>query len=432
MIMRIASSLLLLAALAYVPACGPGDSTHTPHKAGSGAPNVVFIVMDTTAAGRCSVNGYDRPTTPQLEKIAKGGINFRNTWSPSGWTAPAHASMFTGLRPEHHGLRHGNRMFLWDDSVTLAELLQAAGYSTGCFTNNSYVTPDHGLLQGFDKYIPLFEDENLPLPTSIPTHSEALDWVRQVSAQGGPFFLFINDMEPHLPYLPPEEFEQRFVAADASKEGLVQAFELTNEAYLKHNLGIEPLPPEFMSVMPDLYDAEIACLDHEIGRFVAELESAGLLENTLLVITGDHGENLGNHGLVDHKFSLHRTLLHVPLIVRLPRGARAGEVRDEVVRLEDLFPTVLEACGLPIPPGIDAESLLGNLAGRTALALRDYPAKYMDDMEEKLGSRAGFEKFAFDMTSTFDGRIHRIDFSDGRKLVYDVIEDPEELHPLGE
>ncbi len=429
--MRSGMTMLVMALLALAAACGSEDS-ESPRGSRSGAPNVVFIVMDTTSAERCSVNGYVRPTTPELAKIAKGGINFRNTWSPSGWTAPAHASMFTGLRPEHHGLRHGNRLFLWDDTVTLAERMQEAGYQTGCFTNNSFLTSDHGLVQGFDKVVPMFEDVNLPLPTAIPTHLEALDWVRRVSGDESPFFLFINDMDPHLLYLPPEEFEKRFVDADASKEVLAAAKDLSPQAFLKHNLGLESLSPEILSVLPDLYDAEVACLDHEIGRFVAELEEAGLFENTLLVIAGDHGENLGRHGLLDHKFSLHRTVLHVPLVIRLPGGARAGEVHDEVVRLEDIFPTILEVCGLPIPRGIDSESLLGDLTGRIALALRDYPEKYLNDMEESMGGREGYDRFEVDMKSEFDGRFHRIEFSDSRKLVFDVSEDPEEFHPIEE
>jgi arylsulfatase A-like enzyme len=423
------ASLLLSALVLLLPACGPDGPGDRP-PAAPGAPNVILIIMDTAGAERCSVNGYERPTTPRLEEIAKGAINFRNAWTPSGWTAPAHASLFTGLLPDNHGLRHGNRMFLWDETVTLAERLQTAGYHTGCFTNNSFITPEHGLTQGFDKFIPMFQDENLPLPTAYPTHVEALAWLREVTTDDAPFFLFINNMEPHLLYLPPAEFEERFVAPGTPPETIDAAKKLSPDDFLRHNLGLKPLPEGVQGVLPDLYDAEIATLDHEIGKLIDGVEKAGWLDNTLLIITSDHGENLGRHGLLDHKFSLHRALLWVPLVVRLPGGDRGGEIRDEVVRFEDLFPTILEVCGLSIPPGIDGESLLGDLAGRKALAVRYYPANYMDDMEESMGGREGYEKVQFDIRSEFDGRIHRIEYSNGKTLRFDVREDPMEMRPL--
>jgi arylsulfatase A-like enzyme len=422
---------LLISLAAFCGGCGPDAGS------GGGArpvapPNVVFIVMDTAGAERCSVNGHDRPTTPNLEKIAAEGINFRNTWSPSGWTAPAHASMFTGLRPEHHGLYHRSREYLPEQFTTLAELLQGAGYATGCFTNNSFVTPDHGLSAGFEHFVPLFERENRQYPLAVETHDLALDWVLLQKRKGRPWFLFINDMEPHLLYEPPREYADRFVGPDQAEAALAAGLDMTPDVILKHNLGTVPLPPYSLSVIPDLYDAEIACLDHEIGLFFENLREGGHLEHTLVVITSDHGENLGRHGLLDHKFSLHRPLLYVPLVIRLPDGSRAGEVRDEVVRLEDLFPTILELCGLPIPADIDGQTLLGDVSGRIARAMRFYPEKFLNHMEAAMGGRAGYEKVMVDLESEFDGRFHRIRYSDGRRLVFDVLADPEELHPLDE
>jgi arylsulfatase A-like enzyme len=278
----------------------------------------------------------------------------------------------------------------------------------------------------------MFEDENLPIPKAYPTHQEALAWLGQVATGDAPFFLFINDMEPHLPYIPPEEFRRKFVPADTPAERIQAAIDLTREDFLRHNLGVQPLPEDLQKLLPQLYDAEIATLDHEIATFLDAAGKAGWLDNTLLVIVSDHGENLGRHGLFDHKFSLHRSLLWVPLLIRLPRGERAGEVRDEVVRLEDLFPTVLEVCGLPVPEGIDGKTLLGDLSGRKATAVRYYEEQYMEEMAEKLGSREGFDRVHFDLKSEFDGRYQRIEYSDGRTLVFDVKEDPLELHPLDE
>ncbi len=119
-------------------------------------------------------------------------------------------------------------------------------------------------------------------------------------------------------------------------------------------------------------------------------------------------------------------------MIRLPGGVRGGEVLNEVVRLEDLFPTILEVCGLSAPKGIDGESLLGDLGARKARATCGFPEKYLDSMEKRLGGRYGFERVMVNITSEFDGRFHRIEYSDGRRLVFDVLNDPLEIHPLAE
>ncbi len=431
--------LLVLPAAIFV-ACGPDGSGEFPkslksHKAlesGWSLPNVILIVMDTASGERCSLNGYSRKTTPHLEEIAREGLNFTNTWSPSGWTGPAHASMFTGLRPEHHGFHYGNRLFLRKQDITLAERLLEVGYRTACFTNNAYITAEYGLKQGFEHHVSLFEEEDLTYPTATLTHEMALDWVRKVSGAGDRFFLFINHMEPHFEYTPPQEFAEEFAGDRWNGEERAAADRLNEYDLFKHNIGQVEVPPGIRDLLSDLYDGEIACLDREIGGFVSDIEAQGLLENTLLVITSDHGENLGRHGLLDHKASLHRTLLYVPLVIRLPGGVRGGEVLNEVVRLEDLFPTILEVCGLSAPKGIDGESLLGDLGARKARATCGFPEKYLDSMEKRLGGRYGFERVMVNITSEFDGRFHRIEYSDGRRLVFDVLNDPLEIHPLAE
>ncbi len=419
--------LLVVAGCLLFSSCnaGEGASPALP-------PNVILIVMDTASGERCSVNGYARETTPFLETLAAEGLNFRNAWSPAGWTGPAHASLFTGLRPENHGFRRSNRNYLRKDATTLAEVLHEAGYRTGCFTNNPIISAEHGLMRGFAEEVPLYAYEGLVYPTAIPTHAMAVDWLRRGARTKTPYFLFINDMEPHFAYTPPKEFAERFAGREVPGDVIEEAAQLTHTDLFRHNVGMVPIRPRVVEYLSDLYDAEIACLDHEIGRLVEKLRTMGLLENTLLIITSDHGENLGRHGLLEHMFSLHRTICHVPLIVRLPGGERAGEVRDEVVRLEDLLPTILEVCGLPIPRSLDGESILGDLGGRRARALLDHSETYFDRMEREIGGRPGFETRMVDIRADFDGRRHTIEYSDGRRLIFDILEDPEELHPLPE
>jgi hypothetical protein len=162
--------LMLLLALGLA-ACGSEEARDRP--------NVILLVMDTTRADRCSVNGYEHPTTPALEALAREGINFRNSWSPAGWTGPAHASMFSGLLPERHGFRRKNREYLDRRTDTLAERLQQEGYRTACVTNNPTIGPDFGLDQGFESYYPLYLDENVGYPSAPATHRIAFDWAKR-------------------------------------------------------------------------------------------------------------------------------------------------------------------------------------------------------------------------------------------------------------
>src|SRR6185295_9146888 len=131
----------------------------------------------TTRADRCSVNGYARETTPQLAAFAKDAVVFRDAWAPCCWTAPSHASLFTGERPEQHGLIGSfARPYLDDDAVTLAEVLRDAGWRTGCFTNNGLISPEYGLSQGFQKFVSLYTKDDRPYPYAPETHRRALDW----------------------------------------------------------------------------------------------------------------------------------------------------------------------------------------------------------------------------------------------------------------
>ena len=409
-------------ALTLLAACGGGSDPDRP--------NVILLVMDTTRGDRCSVTGYDRDTTPALQELAAEGLNFTNAWSPAGWTGPAHATLFTGLRPHRHGFFTGNREYLDRRAVTLAERMRKAGYRTGCFSNNVYVSEEHGLTQGFQHVVPFFEDLDRPYPSAIATHDQALAWVREVNSPEAPWFLFINDMEPHLPYTPPEAYSRRFVAPHLDAKTVQAAEILTPMDWHRHNLGVKRIPTEVIEALSGLYDAEIACLDHEIGRFTDTLRAEGLLDDTLLVITSDHGEYLGDHSMIGHEFGLYRALRHVPLVVRLPGGARAGEVVDEVVRLEDVYATIEEVCRLPAPRSIDGRSLLGNVSGRHAVGMRGSPYRMLERLRQE-------EKLVFDpapfsvgLSAVFDGKMHRIVYSDGRTEVYDIESDPGEAQPL--
>jgi arylsulfatase A-like enzyme len=392
-------------------------------------PNVLLIVMDTTRADRCSVDGYARPTTPRLAEFAKNGVVFRDAWTSANWTGPAHASLFTGLTPEHHGLLGGKRSYLADGADTLAVRLGGLGYASGCFTNNAVVSPEYGLAQGFETFVPFYERHDRPTPWARETHGDAAAWARTMARDGKPFFLFINDMEAHLPYVPPAEAAVRFTRGTPTPEDLDAARKFGYPQFLGFDLGLENVSESQLRLLSDLYDAELATLDAEIGDLLGALSREKILDDTLVIITGDHGENIGDHHFCEHSFGMHRTLLRVPLIVRLPGKFDGGRVVDGVVRIEDVYPTILEAIGEPAPPGLDGESLLGDVSGRVAVSHQPSRMDYMSRIKEFYPDTDA-TKLVRAIDSAYDGRHHLLRWSDGVEQLFDVKSDPDELHDV--
>ena len=422
-----AAAALLVAALAAaagVTACG--DRTEPAPAAGR--PHVLILVMDTTRADRCSVTGYGRPTTPRIDEFARDAVTYTDAWSPSPWTPPAHASLFTGLRPTRHGVTEGGRGALRDEQVTLAEHFRDAGWRTACFTNNAHISPQRGLSQGFEHYDPPHTVEERPYPYARPTHVEAGDWAVKVARAGERFFLFINDMEPHAPYTPPQEVASAFVSPGADPDDVSWATTLNYPVTMGFSLFQEEFSPEKLKVLSDHYDAEVATLDREVGALLDRLRAEGLLDETLVVICSDHGENLGDHHLMEHGMALYRSLLHVPLVIRLPGRFDGGRRVDDLVRLEDVPPTLLTLCGLPVPE-MDGVSLTEPLGGRIA---RGYFGRAMRYVEEIQRHYPNVDPSVFDRTiqSVYDGRWHYIATSDGGVELFDVDADPAELHNL--
>jgi arylsulfatase A-like enzyme len=392
-------------------------------------PNVLVIVMDTARGDRCTVNGYDRPTTPCLAEFAKDAVVYREAWSPANWTVPAHASLFTGLRKEHHGLFEGNRNYLPEGTATLAARLSDEGYATACFTNNSAVSSAFGLTQGFDRVEELFGRSTRTSPWARETHDEAAAWAEDAAKSGRPFFLFVNDMEPHMPYAPPAEFAARFVRKLPTRAEVEFAHAFNYPHTVSYDIGREELTADQIALMSDLYDGEIAALDAEIGRLIARLSAAGLLDSTLVVVLSDHGEDIGDHHMMEHALGLHRSLLHVPLVVRLPGRFDRGRVVDDLVRVEDVYPTVLEACGADVPADLDGRPLDRDLAGRVALAFQTPQNREMERYEAENGAW-DTSRLRRGIRSACDGKNHLIAYSDGTEELYDVRSDPHELRDL--
>jgi len=405
---RVAAATILILALVSCGAESP--------------PNVLVIVMDTTRGDRCSVNGYERPTTPELERFARDAVVFRDAWSPSGWTGPSHASLFTGLEPLNHGFIEGNRPFLDDSAVTVAERLRDAGWTTACFSNNWVVSPEWGLAQGCDLYEPVYKQERTGTPAR-QTHEQALSWVIAAHGSDQPFYLFINHIEPHLPFEPNDEIAARFTRDDPSAAELAEGRAFNHPNGVGYTFGQIDLDDRQLRLLSDLYDAEIAALDHELGDLLRRMTELGLLDDTVVVITADHGEHLGENGILDHKFSLHRTLLHVPLIIRYPGRFDGGRVVDETVRLEDVAPTILELTGVPVDEPLDGLSLGAVTADRPARAVWGVWGRFEEEIRRWF-PEADLAPLFVSGRSIYDGQHHLIRWSDGRELLFDVAADP--------
>lgn len=402
---------------------------HLRRTSAPAGPNVLILVLDTVRADRCSLLGYPRPTTPRLDAFAADAVTFTEAWTSSGWTGPSHAALFTGLGPERNGFDQPPRQFLAEAHTTIAERLRAAGWATGCFSDNNVVSAEFGLVQGFEHVEPLSDLTRRPYPWAPATHAAAFAWAQEQDAAGRPFLLFVNDMECHGPYTPDREIASRFLPRDASAAEVEAARAFAFPRNVAVMVGAERLPARTRSLLSDLYDAELAGLDAHVGAFLDRFREAGLLDRTLVVIVSDHGEHFGEHGLLDHVASLHRPIRHVPLVVRYPGRFDGGRRETDLVRIVDVVPTVLEVCGLPPPPGMDGLPLSRDLGGRITRAW--YAPN--DDYGRRVGKYvpgADMSPVTRGVAAVFDGHHHLIRWSDGREALYDLARDPGETDDI--
>jgi arylsulfatase A-like enzyme len=418
-----AAALLALLALAAA------DCRDSRRAGGPEHPNVLLLVMDTTRADRCSFQGYDRPTTPALAEFAKDAAVFTQTWASSNWTAPSHATLFTGVGSDRHGLAAGGRPFLRGYVPTLAERFAAAGYDTACFTNNEFVSPEFGLTRGFAKFAPLYRDQDQPPPPSRAAHALAAGWAEAAHEAGKPFFLFINDIEPHQPYTPLPQDAALFTRGSPSPAEISAASWFVPEFMMKYDLRLADVDERTLAIHSDLYDGELRTLDREVGVLLDRLRADGLLDSTVVVILSDHGEFLGEHHIVDHSYGLYRQVLHVPMVVRYPGSFDGGRVVPDVVRMEDVAPTLVELCGIEPLPDIEGVTLTRDLGGRIARAVQPQHDVLSQHAAEAM-PRADVSLLSRGIRSVFDGRLHLLVFSDGTVELYDDDRDPAEKENL--
>ena len=406
-----------------------------------GAPNVLLLVLDTVRALNLSVYGYGRPTSPTLERLAARGVRFDRAVSTAPWTLPSHASLFTGTWP--HQQTTDWFAPLDRDTPTLAGLLAAHGYRTGGFVANVwYCGRETGLARGFARY----EDHRVTpgtfatsasLVRTIVEHKLVrraagtdqligrkhaadinrafLDWLRKDETATRPFFAFLNYYDAHTPYLPPEGFVERYRSPGVA---LVPNLE-------RHGRKDGSWTAEQIQGAMDAYDGAITYLDREIGRLLDTLEARGLLENTLVVVTSDHGEEFNEHGLIHHGNSLYFPSVHIPLLLSLPGRVPEGAVVPGAVSLRQVPATILDLIGAD-PGAVPGESLvrLWEDSARAEASPVVAELKYAPLQPEWYPASKG------DMASVLRDPLRYIVTGDGAEQLYDLSQDPLERQDL--
>lgn len=375
-----------------------GEPVVTGERPKAARPNIVLITLDTT---RGDVLGLG--FTPNLEALIGRGTRFDAAFATTNSTIPSHASIFTGLQLEEHGAI-GNRHAFGTENVTLAERLRAGGYNTAAAVSVSLLRPGFGFGQGFDRFE--LPHENA-FRDGTPATEAALSWLEGWSADGAPFFLWLHLFDAHTPYGPPKDFVDAFLAQ--------HDLELPPEEVNPPTMPVWDEPPAQLSFLKGESNLErvvfeyhlgVAHADALVGRVAAKLAELGLSDNTLLVVTADHGESLGERDYWFEHGNLYPEVLHVPLILAGP-GVPAGAAVGEEVSLIDVYPTVLAAAGQRADKveGIDlrklasagtaeARTLWFQLSDRRQTGFRDGRVHFVATLENGLRWISGSERNA--------------------------------------
>lgn len=373
----------LIAALAGLWAWHDGWPNWRGH-----SPSVLLISVDTLRADRLGSYGYRGASTPVLDRLAARGLRFAQATTVAPLTLPAHASLLSGTFPTFHGVRDNGSFYVSDEITTLAELFQARGYRTGGFVGAFVLDHRWGLAQGFDHYFDEFDLSRYEMAAGLDAAqrpgSEVVDhaiaWLDDDLER--PFLAWVHLYDPHSPYTPPEPYRSQFPAT-----------------------------------IQGAYDGEVAATDAQIGRLLEFLQSNARFENTIVVVVGDHGESLGDHGEQQHGFFVYDAAVQIPLIVAGP-GVPVRVVPDQV-RIVDVMPTILELAGIGAPNGMQGVSLV--------------PAGRGERLDLLAFSETWYPRYHYgwsELTAVRDGRYKFI--AAPRRELYDTQVDPGETRDLAD
>jgi arylsulfatase A-like enzyme len=411
--------------------------------AASHSPDIVLITLDTTRVDHLSVYGYPRPTTPRLRKFASGATIYRHAYANGDMTLSAHGAIFTGLYPTQNGahVERSERMAVSAQIPTLGELLSKAGYRTyASVANKIFLDPVWGFARGFDRW----EWPN-PLPV-VPINTRqyllrrglykvTLPWMwtgalrqfapaseiasigeRLVDDSGGkPFLLFLNFMEDHRPWVPPAESRLPFADYEQTFDEL--ALRGFQPSVMK---GLRSVTPEERSKIAAAYDASVASLDTVVGGLLERFAQEPWWNRSLVIVTADHGEHLGEKNLLDHANGVDAGVTSIPLIVKFP-DQTDGRVVTSPVSQVDIFTTIAGAAGVPLPgprPGWDLAT--GNPNEERPIIMESFPTRAFMANPKMDRTERGIVR----------GRWKLIASTNGRRELYDMNDDPTESHEL--
>jgi arylsulfatase A-like enzyme len=372
-------------------------------------PNVVLLVVDTLARHRVSGYGYARQTTPNLDRLVREGVRFDAAIAPSSWSPPSHSSIVSGLLPFNH------RAIRWQDRLAetappLAVYLKDLGYRTGLFSSHKSLAGGvHGITAGIDHEFVEGRGDQLILET-------AAAWIEEADE---PFFAHVIVTSPHAPYQEyPDEYDDLYFL-DMPSDG-----KKTYPFIKKRHTGEGGIPKvvrmgdhDTVGFYVNRYDRGLLYVDSLIGEFLNRLQAQGKLSNTLLVVTSDHGESLGEHDYFGHEVQLYDTLVRVPLAFWYPERLAGGAVWEEQVQLVDLTPTILGFLGQTAPEHLDGIDLSAHLLQGTR-------------PEE---GRVALGSYLFRKQRRFMARsdTHKLIYTEGgREEFYDLVADPDEADDL--
>jgi arylsulfatase A-like enzyme len=436
-----------------------------PPSAAAEHPNMILVTIDCLRADRVGAYGYPRAQTPHIDAFAAQGVVFEQAISQSPWTFPSFASLFTSLYPTELGISVGNKHIgaMYDERVddarvTLAEALQASGYHTQAVVTNPWLLPEFGFGQGFDGFISvdeprLYHLDNLKglsvvkIARQVPAAyhmlealytritgnpgetqvwdvradrvtEQAITWLR--SNRDQPFFLWVHYIDPHYPFDPPEGYRPTVPGVADERMTYLSAY---NEEDIY--TGRARLRPEDKAALSALYDGEVTYNDHYLGQLLAEIDSLGLDDKSVVILTSDHGDEFWEHGGYQHGHSLYDELVHVPLIVRGPGiWAEPRRIAATTQHL-DLMPTLLETIGRDAPAEAQGESFLPLLRGEKPTP---QPSKYTFTEglflgEEKKAVRGDNFKLIYAPLSAKEAYPKAFE-------LYNLAQDPAEQHNL--
>jgi arylsulfatase A-like enzyme len=398
------------ALLAWVALAGTLLSGCTSDKEVRG---IVLISIDTLRADHLGSYGYSRETSPFLDQLAARGTRFEQAVSTASWTLPSHASMLTGLYPSSHRAVDADSSIA-PSASTVAELLQAEGFATGAVVTSWFVSANYGFDRGFDWFQNLDQSAHETARKTVDAREVvdlAEEWLAERADQR--FFLFLHLYDTHYAYRPPPPYKERFATDYTGRRRKYRSYNF----YKRH-----PPTSERLAFEESMYDGEIRYVDDQLARFYDILGGLGLNENTVIIVTSDHGEEFGERGSWGHGHTLFEEQVHVPLLVAGP-GIAGPQTISGQVGLVDLPPTLLELAGLSPPSGLHGRSLAPLLRGETG-AGRSAAAS---------GRPALLETSRFD--TNLIGLRRRgwkllIDLETGQESLFDLSADPGETQNL--